>query len=239
MLARALASCGRLLGLGKREEERSEDRRLWDRVACDLETTCQLAGPVSCDPFVARVGNISRGGINLLVARDIQPGDLVRVTLPAPEEQGFAEVLACVVRSEEAEGGTRELGCTFACELSEEELGRFGARKQAAEASDQRTWARFDCQARAVYRVVRSRAQGEECPAQVLNISASGVALQVDRPLVAGDLLSIEFRRHDDHSHVLTTLASIVRVSVGVDGTRLVGCNFIRHLAGEHIQALA
>src|SRR5262249_29688594 len=159
----------------------------------DLETTCQPAGPRPGSPLPARVRNISQSGINLVLGREFQSGDLLRVTLPGGGE--VSEVLACVVRARALEAGRWGGGCTFGSELSDEDLARFGARRMAAPASDQRGWVRFDCQARAVYQVVRSPEAGEDWRAQVLNISASGLAMKVDQPLVPGDLLSVELRR--------------------------------------------
>jgi hypothetical protein len=95
---------------------------------------------------------------------------------------------------------------------------------------------RFPCQARAAYQVVRSPESGSLQPAELLNISAGGVAMQASEALEVGLLLSLELSRND--AVVVTTLASVVRTATAADGGRLVGCNFIRELPEEQIQAL-
>jgi len=50
-----------------------------------------------------------------------------------------------------------------------------------------------------------------------------------------GELLSLELRRDGE---ALTTLASVVRTTTAPDGTRVVGCNFIRELTDEQVLAL-
>ena len=73
--------------------------------------------------------------------------------------------------------------------------------------------------------------------ATVLNISGVGVALQVAQPLHVGDLLSLELRRGDGQV-VLTTLASVVRVTAPQSGERTVGCNFINELNDDQMSSL-
>jgi hypothetical protein len=63
------------------------------------------------------------------------------------------------------------------------------------------------------------------------------LALEIDAPLEAGDLLSLEMRDAGGRA-VLTTLASVVRVHVPESGPRTLGCNFIHELSADHLQAL-
>ncbi len=235
MLSRALSYCGRALGLGRPAPPAEEERRLWGRFPCDVETTCRAAsGPAAGSAAMpARVRNISRGGIALVLGRAFEPGTLLSVSLPG---EPATEVLACVVRCEPRPGQAWDAGCTFATELSDQDLQLFGARREKAAASDQRGWVRFTCQARANYQVVRSPEPSGSRPADVLNISAGGIALEVSEELHVGDLLSLELSRQDEV--VLTTLASVVRTAAVPDGGRLVGCNFIRELAEEQVRTL-
>src|SRR5262245_3518468 len=229
-MLRALSSVGRLLGLGQGPSPDAEERRLWGRSPCDVEVTCRGTSG-NREPQAARVRNISCGGIKLTLARAFHPGELISVVLPASARGGTEEVLACVVRCEELEDGRYELGCTFAAQLQEDDLQRFGARRERALPPDQRVWARFPCHARVVFQLVRGAESAATWQADVLNISASGVAMQVPVALNIGDLLSVELRRDDQP--VLVTLASVVRVSAEPNGERLVGCNFIRELPEE------
>jgi c-di-GMP-binding flagellar brake protein YcgR len=234
MLARALSSWGRLLGLGRSGPASEEERRLWGRVPCDVETTCQLASDHSGQRLAARVRDLSRGGVSLTVPRSFELGTLLSVSLPA--SGAGVEVLACVVRCAHHGPENWELGCTFAAELSDEDLRAFGARRERAAEIDQRDWVRYDCHAQAAYQAIRSEDPEARHQATVLNISAGGIALQVEEALHVGDLLSLELSR--DGTFVLTTLASVVRTGTGPGGVRLVGCNFIRELAEEQILTL-
>jgi hypothetical protein len=179
------------------------------------------------------VRNISRGGINLVLSRSFRPGELLSVALPGNGED--TEVLACVMRCDEV-AGAWQLGCTFATQLSDDDLRRFGARAARTSPPDQRTWERFPCQAQAAFTVVRSKEPAAR-PVSVVNISAGGIALQVTSPLSIGELLSVELRRSEGQP-VLTTLASVVRTTTERTGGHIVGCNFIHHLPEEQIRQL-
>src|SRR5262245_16136673 len=230
MFSRAFSGWGRLIGLGQSaNSNEEEERRLWGRITCDVETTCQSASEADPPVLSGRLRNISRGGLNLRVSQSFEPGSLLSVALPVGEG---TEILACVVRCEQVEVGLWELGCTFAAQLSDEDLQHFGARREKAVPPDQRTWVRFACAAGAAYRVVRT---GRDSIAAVLNISASGIALRPEESLRVGELLNLELSR--DGRPVLTTLASVVRTAKAPGGERIVGCNFIRELTEEQVQA--
>jgi hypothetical protein len=85
--------------------------------------------------------------------------------------------------------------------------------------------------------VVRTPVPTPLSEAQVRDISAGGISLEVSEGLGVGDLLSVDLFREDEF--LLTTLASIVRTEVGPGGVRLVGCNFIRELSEELLERLA
>jgi hypothetical protein len=228
MFSRAFSSVGRLLGLGQPRDP-DEERRVWGRLECDIETSIEPAsGGAESFPLPARVRNISRGGINLTVGCPFEPGSLVSVRLPV---EGGTEVLACVVRCEQ-DGRVWGLGCTFSAQLSDEDLRSLGARREKSVPPDLRSWVRYPCRARATYRVVRNQTEGT---AEVLNISASGIALRPDGMLHVGDMVSLELG-HD--STLLTTLASVVRTATAPDGSHVVGCNFIGELPEEQVAAL-
>jgi hypothetical protein len=231
MWSKTLSSWGRLLGLG-RSGGPEEERRLWGRIACDVETTIQAASGEQGPSLPARVRNVSRGGINLSAGRKFEPGALLSVALPVG---GGTEVLACVVRCDPLGAELNELGCTFAAQLSDEDMHSLGARKEKPAAPDQRGWVRYECQAVAAYQVVRAPDRAEAA-ATVLNVSASGIALQVEEALRVGELLTLELRR--DGAVVLATLASVVRTATAPDGARVVGCNFIRELSDEQVLTL-
>jgi hypothetical protein len=228
MFSRALSSWGRLLGLNGSVAE--EERRDWVRFPCTLALACQPAG--AAERFAVRVENVSRGGISLAGARRFEPGELLSVELPG---EGTA-VLACVVRADAGAAGGWVLGCTFAAELSDEDLERFGAGRARATAPDPRGRVRFPCRTRATFQMVRDP-EARSWSARVVDISASGVGLQVSAGLAVGELLSIELRNADDQP-VLTTLATVVRVVRQGEQERLLGCTFIRELGEPELLPL-
>jgi hypothetical protein len=240
MLQRTLSSWGRLLGLRRKPalEEEEEDRRLRLRFPCSIETTCRPAGTGPGGAGLrALVQDVSQGGVNLLVSQAFSPGELLCLDLPRSKEGpgGWSTLLTCVVWAEPRDGAWA-LGCNFSAELSDEDLRAFGARRARAPEPDQRGWQRFPCQAHVSCQSIRAP-EGPPCQAKALNVSASGLALEIDAPLEAGDLLSLEMRDAGGRA-VLTTLASVVRVTVPESGPRTLGCNFIHELSADHLQAL-
>jgi hypothetical protein len=229
-MLRAISGLGRLLGMGKRADASDEERRLWGRVPCHLETSIAPANGTNAGGLPARVRNISRSGINLTAGRAFAAGTLLSVALPL---DAGTEMLTCVVRCEPAADGGYELGCTFAAQLSDEDLHQFGARREKTVAPDLRAWVRYPCHAQASYRVVKTEAGHA---ATVLNISASGIALQVAEALRVGDLLELALSR--DGVTRLTSLASVVRTGTAPDGSHVVGCNFICELTEEQVTTL-
>src|SRR5215469_16039595 len=98
MLARALASWNRLVRRQWGDRSPDEDRRVWVRFPSGLETTLQPARGPDGPRLGARVRDVSRGGILLVVDRPFEAGELLSVELPAAEGQPPSTVLACVVR---------------------------------------------------------------------------------------------------------------------------------------------
>src|SRR4051812_43411921 len=111
MLARAFSSWGRLVGWGR--ESVPEDRRVWVRHPCAVETTLRPAGDPGTERVDARVMDISQGGIQLTVNRPFESGDLLSVELPGPEQSPACTVLTYVVRVDEIGPTAWSLGCTF------------------------------------------------------------------------------------------------------------------------------
>jgi hypothetical protein len=235
MLTRAISTWGKMIGLG-RGAETDEERRAHGRVLCDLETTCHPVGRGHGQPVTVRVKNVSRSGVALLVPRAFRSGELVSVSLPGMGDDAATEVLACVVRCDPADEGKWEVGCTFSSSLTDADFRRFGARREQPLQTDQRGWARFDCQARVAYQAVGASPSSPWTPVAVVNISAGGVALQVTEPVAVGDVLSLELSRGG--VAVATALASVVRTVVERGGARLVGCTFIHELPEEQVAKL-
>jgi hypothetical protein len=163
-------------------------------------------------------------------------GAVLKVELQAADQSNATVILACVVYAQrEREGGWIH-GCAFVTELSAEEMAQFGAERIRPETAEKRSWVRFPCALEASYRVVRMT-ERDMSHAQVIDISSSGVALLVRRPIDAGSLLSIILMARKGKSS-LKMLACVVRATDQPNDLRLLGCNFIRELSDRELIAV-
>jgi hypothetical protein len=100
---------------------------------------------------------------------------------------------------------------------------------------EQRTAPRFDCGLKVCYRQVGDPTKAEYA-ADVLNLSTTGMGLAVASPLETGALLNLDLL--DKHGQKRRTLLACVVHATTHDDQRIVGCNFIRYLTEEELQAL-
>lgn len=216
-------------------EPKKDDRRYWVRYPADLDSSVQLADHPGEDRLPARIRDISRGGANLLIDESYQPGQLLSLKLPSPDDPDKTfDLLACVVRTIAEPNGRYSLGCVFSRELTEDDLFSFGARRVRHAPEDQRTWMRFSCQLQAHFnRVGEPDATRHE--AQVSNISASGVGLEVRQQVDVGSLLNLRITGKAGQER--TMLACVVH-SVQTGDAWQLGCNFIRELSQSDFQDL-
>jgi hypothetical protein len=215
-------------------EGATDERRVWLRHPVDLRT--EVAAEGGDGGFAARVGDVSRGGIRLVTEQPVDPGALLTVGLPDEGGRAALTVLACVVHCHELGPRRWALGCSFAQELSDDDLRAFGAAGARPEQADHRAWERYPCDVRAACQTVSAP---EESPweARVLNVSPAGMALLVPREVDNGVLLSVAL--HGPRGgEPLTILACVVHVRQQSDGARLLGCNFIRELAEADLKRL-
>jgi hypothetical protein len=214
-----------------------EERRLWVRYPTDVPTYYQAANGRSEEGRLsARIRDISLAGIQLTVDRAFEPGSLLTVELPAVREGERRTVLACVVHVRAVGDKEWAIGCSFARELGDDDLAAFRASRTKAAPGDNRYWERFACNVKAVCQVV-SPTDPERWSATVLNISASGMALQVDRDVPTGALLAVELQGGSSKTGT-TILACVVHVLTQTSGERVLGCNFIRELSDTDLAAL-
>jgi hypothetical protein len=81
------------------------DRRATERFPASPDTACSFLSPVVEDFGPAKVKNISMDGIGLLLARRVEPGSMLAVTL-ANTPRGFNKtVLVRVVHATPQPGG--------------------------------------------------------------------------------------------------------------------------------------
>jgi hypothetical protein len=212
------------------------ERRVWVRSLSDVETNCKLADAPATGRMLARIRNVSQGGANLLVPQPLPPGALLSIEMPGtgPGDEYF--VLACVIRSAAQPHGEWSLGCTFARELSEEEVQSLVSRPVAPLESEERSSVRFPCSTRAGYQFVNvpDRPAGT---ANVLNLSPKSIALAVPETIEVGTLLNLELQSRNGAAKV-TRLASVTRLVPLQAGEWSVGCNFISQLNDQDMRAL-
>jgi len=235
MFERTFSFWRRLVGKSESRSQRDEERRLWVRYPADLATTVQPTANGSALRISSRIRDISRGGVNLLVDHEFEAGELITIELPLADRDDTQSVLACIVRVTR-EDGQWALGCVFSHELADDDLEGLGGRRVKHEASDKRTWMRFETNIHARFQKVGDPAN-KAFAAKILNVSASGVGLQASERIEPGVLLSVDLL--DSHDAVRRTmLACVVHVSREGDGEWALGCNFIRSLSEADLSGL-
>jgi head-tail adaptor len=213
-----------------------DDRREWQRYQTDISTTYKLAGQPNDQRLSAFIRNVSLGGVNLLSDRPIEPGQMLSMELPRKEKSTSTNVLACVVHCALEKEGQWSLGCTFSRELPAEDLEELGGRRNRDAPPDKRQWKRFQTNVTAAFQLAATDDRTQH-PGKVLDISASGVRLLTDRFVENGSLLSVELHNADGSTE-RTMLACIVHILQQNDGQWILGCNFIRSLSDEDLDAL-
>jgi hypothetical protein len=215
-------------------ETTAEERRVWVRHPCDLRA--QYEAPGDDEPLAARILDISRGGIRVVVGRSHAPGSLISIELPGPGGDATFAALACVVHECETDAKEWVLGCSFSKELEAEHLDAFGVGHVGPLKADQRSRPRFKPTVTASVQLTNS-GDPTRWPAKVLNLSVGGVALNVAHAIHNGTLLTADLRGANGHT-VPTILACVVHLTLLDDGTRRLGCNFIRELSEDDLKAL-
>jgi hypothetical protein len=212
-----------------------EERRVWVRHPCDFSTVLQPTHDGHDQRLSARVSNVSRGGLNLTVSREFTPGEMLSVQFPGPTPGSTSTILACVIHARRS-GDTWNLGCAFSEELSDEELALLGLRGASAKPSEARARPRLPCHTRVHFQLVQDQSQ-PPVPAQVVNISSSGIGLRLDRPLETGSLLDLQLQSPSGDV-TRQMLACVVHVTSQPNREWLIGCNFIHEMPEEDVRAL-
>lgn len=223
----------RLRGSAADTSDACEDRRLWVRYPCEVETTFSPLRNAGAHRLEAQVQNISRGGISLLTRQEFEAGALLVVELPELKQPLSTAVLAYVVRCTPKTKDTWETGCIFALELPDDELTQFGALRRETDTADHRSWVRFPCKARATFQRVKQKEQPPQS-AQLIDISANGLGLQVAEAIEVGSLLNVQIHTLSGATN-MPMLVSVVRVSAVPNQQWLLGCNFLRELSDREL----
>jgi hypothetical protein len=212
----------------------AEDRRTHPRHPINTETFCQLVNEHKAAISV-QVQDVSRGGMRFKSTLKMEPGTLVRISLP-PSSGAEAVVLACVMHSTPQSDGTYVIGCAFSDELGDDQLHQFGARKELWESDDKRNWMRYDATGHAEY-IVLPPAGLPARRAEIANISVSGIGLVLPEKVEAGALLDLLLLTKTGEQ-ALDILACVVFIGARSEGGWIAGCHFIRELDEADLKRL-
>ena len=111
----------RLLG-GENQPASPEDQRAWVRFPTQGTVEYRQLPGDDGSSRTADLVDLSPGGLGLIVADPLEPGDAITVNLRRQNKQADRSMLACVVYMAERPDGKRAVGCNFLHELSEREL---------------------------------------------------------------------------------------------------------------------
>jgi hypothetical protein len=98
------------------------ERRAWVRYPCDLDSSCRPAIAAQTSRWVAKVRNVSSGGIALALGRRFEPGALLTIDIQKARGDSRSSFLAKVVHVTREDAGSWLMGCAFRSPLSEEEI---------------------------------------------------------------------------------------------------------------------
>jgi hypothetical protein len=217
----------RLIG---REPRAGDDRRVWVRFPDNANAMVRTTSAVA--PVQARVRDLSRGGIGLVVDRGFGGGNLLFVDLPPCAEHRGATVLAYVLRADPLPSGGWALGCTFAAES--ENGGSAALTGWLPDGDDRRAWARLSTRGSCRYYPVGGYALTRR--ADVVNVSPAGIGMVAGERIEPSTLLALELACPGGET--VSAVASVVSVRPLDDGRWLMGCSLDREMDEDELRAL-
>jgi hypothetical protein len=170
--------------------------------------------------------------LNLTVEQPIESGTFLWVQILVQNAPG--PILVRVIHSREKPDGSWSLGCAFARELSESDLRTIRAKRQRPCPSDKRVWLRFPCSLATSYLTDDHAAP---LSAKIINSSAGGLGLLVDREIPQGSLLNVELPRPQGRA-ARSVLVRVVHVRGKPGGYWILGCAFAKELAAAELLAV-
>ena len=212
----------------------ADERRAHLRHKVDVETVCRALSDDADMP--ARINNVSRSGVNLIVPRSLPEGTLIRVHLPTSIQSRQTTMLACVTNTRPFSEGLWSLGCMFSQELSDSEMRVLGGEKVPAKMSDQRAWVRFPARGTISYRHV-PETEGELKSAELLDLAPAGMGLVVSERLEPGSAITLHLRCQSDKPE-RPMLACVVYQTDRSDGKWAIGCTFLHELSEKDLNDL-
>jgi hypothetical protein len=221
----------------KRQQAKSDaERRRAPRYPSDLTVSCRPLLARESGGWQARVLNISRSGIALVLARRFERGALLSMDLEGPQQAVSRSVLARVVHARPDDNNAWIVGCVFSSELLDEELHAFSAERVKPVEPDCRAWVRFSCDVATVCRP-EGDAAGREVAARIVNVSPTGVALLVSSPWENGKLLRLQLPSMSGRPG-RSVLIRVAQVAATADGEWTVGCEIVDQLSMDVLEGL-
>jgi hypothetical protein len=98
-----------------------EDRRTEERFPVNTDASCSFVAPVVEDFGPAKIRNVSMNGIGLLLARRVEPGAMLTVTL-SNKARGFTKTVLVRVVHASPQAGSCLIGGTFDVPLTYQEM---------------------------------------------------------------------------------------------------------------------
>jgi hypothetical protein len=219
--------------LAGEETAESRERRSTERYPSEHATRIRPADGGA--DMMARIQDVSRGGIRLIVDQPVPSGAMIHIQLPSPNHDPHTMVMACVVHSRPTHHGSYALGCSFSTDLNDTDLSLLAAKKAPPPQPSRANPRAEQVNGRATYRRVEQ--DEERRSATIHNLSLGGVALKVSDEFEPGTLLDLELVDHSGTKRV-TMVACVVYRTDLEEGHWLVGCNFVRELDDEDLRAL-
>lgn len=227
------------------------DRRLWtpeylaEKLQPERKVRVRLhnvrdvlrpPGPLDSRWHAARIRDLSLGGLVLNLEHKFEAGTPLEVEVSASGSDAVVPLLARVMQSSTVADDKYVISCCFMEEMTPEELQVLGADRARPEDNDGRAWVRFPTQVESYFHPVVA---AEHAPrrAQIVNISAGGVAMHSDIQYEHGTLLHMEFRGPQGQP-LPPRNARVVHSTLKAKGDWVLGCTFVRELSDSDLQAL-
>ncbi|MFN4261835.1 MAG: PilZ domain-containing protein [Gemmataceae bacterium] len=210
----------------------ASERRAWVRYSCNLAGFCHPAEGNGQANALAIVRNISLGGMSLVTDRPFASGTLLKVEVTSPTDNKTRSLWVRIIRVMHMPDGKWSLGCAFARPLAEADIHSLRVERLRPKAPDRREWVRFHCDTEVLSNPLDDPA-APPFPFHVVNISPGGIAGQVRRSCMVGNLLRLNMQGSETAGFEL--LARVVHVQPASEDVLLVGCAFVRELSDEEL----
>lgn len=210
------------------------NRRVHPRHACNLLASCKsVDGKLD---FLARVVNVSRGGIGIRAPQPVERGTIMTVEMPLALDRPAHRLLACVVHCGVRSDGAWGLGCAFAVGLDNADLRSFGIDVPKF-GPDECCVKRYPCWIDAWYQPL---GLGVNQPNRgiVTEISGGGIYIQTKQLIDPGSVLRLELPRNGRNDE-LKALGCVLNIERCGQEDWMWSCNFVRQISEQELSVLS